>query len=75
MRRNWHRRRYLVCPRAFTPIRSVSDRRTIVDTKEDAKKWENKRKGEQSDPPRVGLSKLFPSGEYPEGEVFEYRDE
>jgi methionyl aminopeptidase len=29
----------------------------------------------QSDPPRVLLSNLFPSGEYPKGEEVEYRDE
>ena len=29
----------------------------------------------QSDPPRVGLSKLFPSGVYPTGEICEYKDE
>ncbi|KAI5286743.1 Methionine aminopeptidase 2 [Ascosphaera acerosa] len=29
----------------------------------------------QSDPPRVLLSDLFPSGQYPEGELCEYRDE
>ncbi|KZV87992.1 peptidase M24A, methionine aminopeptidase [Exidia glandulosa HHB12029] len=29
----------------------------------------------QSDPPRVGLTKLFPSGVYPEGEVVEYKDD
>ncbi len=29
----------------------------------------------QSDPPRVVLSNLFPSGEYPVGEEVEYRDE
>jgi methionyl aminopeptidase len=39
------------------------------------KKRPKKKKAEQSDPPRVGLSKLFPGGEYPEGEILEYRDE
>ncbi|KAI9680597.1 MAG: Methionine aminopeptidase 2 [Caeruleum heppii] len=29
----------------------------------------------QSSPPRVPVSTLFPSGQYPEGEVVEYRDE
>ena len=29
----------------------------------------------QSDPPRVGLSKLFPTGTYPEGEIQEYKNE
>ena len=30
---------------------------------------------EQSEPPRVGLSKLFPDGIYPEGEIQEYKNE
>ena len=30
---------------------------------------------EQSDPPRVGLSKLFPKGVYAEGEIQPYKDE
>jgi len=29
----------------------------------------------QTEPPTVGLSKLFPSGEYPLGEIREYTDE
>ena len=29
----------------------------------------------QSDPPRIGLSKLFPDANYPEGEIQEYVDE
>ncbi|KAF6766737.1 peptidase M24A methionine aminopeptidase [Ephemerocybe angulata] len=29
----------------------------------------------QSDPPRVGLSKIFPSGNYPVGEIQEYKDD
>ncbi|KIJ54286.1 hypothetical protein M422DRAFT_154305 [Sphaerobolus stellatus SS14] len=29
----------------------------------------------QSDPPRVGLSKFFPDGNYPEGEIQEYVDD
>jgi methionyl aminopeptidase len=42
------------------------------------KKKSKKKKGgastKQSSPPRVGLSKLFPSGKYPEGEIREYTD-
>ena len=34
-----------------------------------------KKKPEQSEPPRIGLSKLFPSGIYPEGEIQPYKDE
>ena len=30
---------------------------------------------EQSDPPRIGLSKFFPDGIYPEGEIQPYKDE
>lgn len=29
----------------------------------------------QTDPPRIGLSKFFPDGHYPEGEAQEYTDE
>jgi methionyl aminopeptidase len=29
----------------------------------------------QTDPPRIGLSKFFPNGHYPEGEIQEYTDE
>jgi methionyl aminopeptidase len=48
----------------------------------DAKKKKKKKKPKkkavkngQSEPPRVGLSKLFPDGVYPEGEIQEYKDE
>ena len=30
---------------------------------------------QQTEPPRVGLSKLFTDGVYPEGEIQEYKDE
>jgi hypothetical protein len=43
--------------------------------KKKKKKTNKKKKVEQSEPPRVGLSKLFPSGIYPEGEIQEYKDE
>jgi methionyl aminopeptidase len=43
--------------------------------KKKKKKKSKKKKPTQSDPPRVGLSKLFPSGIYPEGELQEYKDE
>ena len=29
----------------------------------------------QTDPPRIGLSKFFPTGHFPEGEIQEYTDE
>lgn len=34
-----------------------------------------KKKATQSDPPRVGLSKFFTNGVYPEGEIQEYKNE
>jgi len=43
--------------------------------KKKKKKKSKKKKVYQSEPPRVGLSKLFPNGIYPEGEIQEYRDE
>jgi len=43
--------------------------------KKKKKKKPKKKKLEQSDPPRVGLSKLFPSGVYPEGEIQPYKDD
>ena len=39
------------------------------------KKKARKKKVEQSDPPRIGLSKLYPDGIYPEGEIQLYKDE
>lgn len=39
------------------------------------KKKPKKKMAVQSDPPRVGLSKLFPSGAYPEGQLEEYKDD
>lgn len=43
--------------------------------KKKKKKKPKKKKLEQSDPPRIGLSTLFPNGIYPEGEVVPYKDE
>jgi hypothetical protein len=43
--------------------------------KKKKKKKPKKKKVEQTDPPGLGLSKLFPSGVYPLGEVHEYKDE
>ena len=42
--------------------------------KKKKKKNNNKKKKKtaQSEPPRVGITKLFPSGNYPEGEIQEY---
>ncbi|KAH9949402.1 methionine aminopeptidase 2-like protein [Amylocystis lapponica] len=41
--------------------------------KKKKKKKPKKKKAEQSEPPRVGLSKLFPDGHWPEGELQEYK--
>lgn len=55
----------------------------LIDTSTAAKK-KKKRKpkkkkaanaSSQSDPPRVPVSNLFPSGQYPEGEIVEYKDD
>ncbi|KAJ4485735.1 methionine aminopeptidase 2-like protein [Lentinula aciculospora] len=43
--------------------------------KKKKKKKHRKKKAEQSDPPRVGLSKLFPNNVYPEGEIQPYKDD
>ena len=43
--------------------------------KKKKKKKPKKKKVEQSDPPRVGLSKIYPDGIYPEGEIQPYKDE
>ena len=43
--------------------------------KKKKKKKSKKKKPEQSNPPRVGLSKLFPDKIWPEGELQEYKNE
>lgn len=43
--------------------------------KKKKKKKPKKKKAQQSEPPRVGLSKLFPDGIYPEGEIQEYKND
>jgi hypothetical protein len=43
--------------------------------KKKKKKKPKKKKLEQTDPPRLGLSKFFPDGIYPEGEIQPYKDE
>ncbi|KAF8641103.1 hypothetical protein AX17_000746 [Amanita inopinata Kibby_2008] len=42
--------------------------------KKKKKKKPKKKKTEQTDPPRIGLSKLYPDGIYPEGEIQTYKD-
>lgn len=43
--------------------------------KKKKKKKPKKKKLEQSDPPRTGLSKFYPDGIYPVGEIQNYKDE
>jgi methionyl aminopeptidase len=43
--------------------------------KKKKKKKPKKKKAEQSDPPRIGLSKFYPDGVYPEGEIQLYKKE
>ena len=43
--------------------------------KKKKKKKPKKKKIEQTDPPRVGLSKFYPEGVFPEGEIQPYTDE
>lgn len=43
--------------------------------KKKKKKKSKKKKLEQTEPPTIGLSKLFPDGKFPEGELQEYKNE
>ncbi|KAG1749739.1 methionine aminopeptidase 2-like protein [Suillus paluster] len=43
--------------------------------KKKKKKKSKKKKVQQSDPPRVGLSKIFTNGVYPEGEIQPYKND
>ncbi|KAI0361032.1 peptidase M24A methionine aminopeptidase [Trametes cingulata] len=43
--------------------------------KKKKKKKSKKKKLEQTEPPTIGLSKLFPDGNYPEGELQDYKDD
>lgn len=43
--------------------------------KKKKKKKPKKKKVQQSDPPRIGLSKIFTNGVYPEGEIQPYKDD
>lgn len=45
-----------------------------AEKKKKKKKKNQKKKKKQTEPPTVGLSKLFPSGNYPEGELQDYND-
>jgi hypothetical protein len=46
-----------------------------VKKKKKKKKPKKKKKVEQGDPPRTGLSKMYPDGKYPVGEIQEYKNE
>ncbi|KAI0304730.1 peptidase M24, structural domain-containing protein [Russula brevipes] len=46
-----------------------------VKKKKKKRKPKKKKKIEQGDPPRTGLSKVFPGGKYPVGEIQEYKDD
>ncbi|KAH9858343.1 peptidase M24A methionine aminopeptidase [Lenzites betulinus] len=43
--------------------------------KKKKKKKPKKKKLQQTEPPTIGLSKLFPDGNYPEGELQDYKDD
>ncbi|KAG5649924.1 hypothetical protein H0H81_001446 [Sphagnurus paluster] len=45
------------------------------EAKKKKKKKSKKKKVEQSEPPRIGLSKFFPDGIYPEGELQPYKND
>ncbi|KAF8481333.1 methionine aminopeptidase 2-like protein [Russula ochroleuca] len=46
-----------------------------VKKKKKKKKPKKKKKVEQGDPPRTGLSKVYPDGKYPVGEIKEYKND
>jgi len=46
-----------------------------VKKKKKKKKPKKKKKVEQGDPPRTGLSKVFPDGKFPVGEIQEYKND
>ncbi|KAJ7597389.1 methionine aminopeptidase 2-like protein [Mycena floridula] len=47
----------------------------ILKKKKKKKKPNKKKKPEQTDPPRIGLSKFYPDGIFPEGEIQQYKDD
>ncbi|KAI9512893.1 methionine aminopeptidase 2-like protein [Russula earlei] len=55
-----------------TPEIAVADG---VKKKKKKKKPKKKKKVEQGDPPRTGLSKVYPDGKYPVGEIQEYKND
>ncbi|KAJ3802278.1 methionine aminopeptidase 2-like protein [Lentinula aff. detonsa] len=56
-------------------VAEVADPGTGDAKKKKKKKKPKKKKATQSDPPRIGLSKLFPNNIYPEGELQPYKDD
>ncbi|KAJ3988449.1 methionine aminopeptidase 2-like protein [Lentinula detonsa] len=56
-------------------VAEVADSGTGDAKKKKKKKKPKKKKATQSDPPRIGLSKLFPNNIYPEGELQPYKDD
>ncbi|KAJ3789274.1 methionine aminopeptidase 2-like protein [Lentinula aff. detonsa] len=56
-------------------VAEVADFGTGDAKKKKKKKKPKKKKVTQSDPPRIGLSKLFPNNIYPEGELQPYKDD
>ena len=64
-------------------IRGEINKQIYLGASEHKKKKKPKKKkkkskpepGKQTDPPTIGLSKLFPDGHYPEGEIQEYPNE
>ncbi|KAJ7246255.1 peptidase M24, structural domain-containing protein [Mycena haematopus] len=76
-------------PQADIPVDADADADNDVEEVDDApgdgvvgdakkkkkKKKPKKKKTEQTDPPRIGLSKFFPDGIFPEGEIQYYKDD
>nr|VDC63051.1 unnamed protein product [Brassica rapa] len=48
---------------------------TSTTTKKKKKKNKSKKKPQQTDPPTIPVVKLFPSGDFPEGEIQQYKDD
>ncbi|KAF8333047.1 peptidase M24, structural domain-containing protein [Cantharellus anzutake] len=52
-----------------------NERASPIEVEKKKKRKKKVQKAVQSDPPRVGLSKLFPNNVYPEGQIQEYKDD
>jgi methionyl aminopeptidase len=67
---------YVAMPGASIPEVTDAVRHHSTEIKKKKKKKKPKKKKLlQSDPPRIGLSKFFPDGHYPVGEIQEYKNE